>query len=726
MNAQYRPARGPVHGNANFEKWNPEMLDALAKTASTLRKPDWYKSATRWTQLTLAEDDPVKYDPEFWIDVFKRTKSNATCLSAGGYIGFYPSKVPLHYVSKFLGDTDPFGTLVEGARKLDMHVMARVDPHAIHQDAADAHPEWIAVDKDGNKRRHWAFPEVWVTCAYGDYNNVFMPEIVKEITREYDIDAVFANRWQGHGVCYCDSCKTRFKAASGFDLPLNSNADDPQWKAWTIWRREVLTRMVIQWDKDVKAIKPHASFIPNMGGASLMEFDLGLIEKHCPFLVIDDQGRQGLESIWAAGRNAKRIRATFPERPVILITSIGPEEEHRWKDSVTTGAEIQSWITNGVAHGMLPWYTKFNGVVPDDRWVAPVAEAFSLHEGLEDMLAATTATAEIAVIDPSTTLKMWAQENRRIAEADDLGFYQALIEAKLPFEFLSDEMMSAEALDRFKVVILANATCLSDEQCQALRDYVARGGSLVAAHETSTRTETGALRTEFGLADVFGARMKAPARGPVKNTYVALNGSHDINARFEGANRIIGGTHLMTVEADADTSAPFLFVPDFPDLPMEEVYPREEPKGAAVITRENAAGGRTVYIPWNIGSVFLDVLAEDHAILMANAVRWALGKPSRVEVKGHSVLDIAIRESADALSVIMFNLTNPMMLKGPTRDIYPVGAHTVEVDVPAGRTVKSARLMVDGAPVKVETRGNRAIMQVPAIDMLEVVYLEWA
>ena len=86
--------------------------------------------------MTLAEDDPVKFDPAFWIDVFKRTQSNATCISAGGYIAYYPSQVKLHYVSKFIGDKDPFGALVEGARKLDMHVMARVDPHAIHDDAA--------------------------------------------------------------------------------------------------------------------------------------------------------------------------------------------------------------------------------------------------------------------------------------------------------------------------------------------------------------------------------------------------------------------------------------------------------------------------------------------------------------------------------------------------------------------------------------------------------------
>lgn len=182
-----------------------------AITSSTARSPEWYKSATRWTQLTFAEDDPDKYDPEFWIDVFRRTKSNAVCLSAGGYIAYYPSEIPLHYVSKFIGGTDPFGTIVEGARKLGMHVMARVDPHAIHADAAEAHPEWVAINRDGSPREHWAFPGIFVTDALGSYNRNFTTDVIREIVAKYDIDAVFANRWQGHGVSYSEDNQRRFR-----------------------------------------------------------------------------------------------------------------------------------------------------------------------------------------------------------------------------------------------------------------------------------------------------------------------------------------------------------------------------------------------------------------------------------------------------------------------------------------------------------------------------------
>jgi hypothetical protein len=702
------------------------MLETIAPPAGDLRTADWYRSATRWTQLTLAEDDPIRFDPEFWIDLFRRSQSNATCLSAGGYIAYYPSKVPFHYVSKHLGDTDPFGTLVDGARRLGMHVMARVDPHAIHQDAADAHPEWIAVDKEGRKRRHWAYPSVWVTCAYSDYNFEFMPQVVREITRNYDIDAIFANRWQGHGVCYCETCRRNFRDASGHDLPLDANPEDPAWMAWAGWRRAVLSRLVVEWDEAMKAIKPNTSFIPNMGGASLMEFDLKLIERHCPFLVVDDQGRRGTEPVWMSGRNGKRMRATFRDRPVVLITSIGPEEKYRWKDAVTTGPEIRSWMLDGVVQGMLPWFTKFNGTVPDTRWVAPIVDSFGLHAALEPALAATRPAAEIAILDPATTLRHHGQETRREAEADDLGIYQALVEEKLPFEMLSDQAMTPDRLDRFKVVILANATCLSDAQCAALEAYVARGGSVVATHETSMRDENNRPRGSLALGRLLGVTVTKPPRGGVQNSYVALNGRHPITAGYDGAARIIGGTRLIGVEAAADAEVPFVYVPDFPDLPMEEVYPREAPQGAALVARQHPGGGRTVYIPWNVGAVFWEVLAADHQRLIANAVRWALGKRPDVEVTGRSVLDVAVREGEGGLVVALQNLTNPMLMKGPTREIYPVGRQEVSVAVPAGRSFAGARLLIAAETAEATMEAGRVTVTVPTIDLVEAVQISWA
>ena len=91
------------------------------------------------------------------------------------------------------------------------------------------------------------------------------------------------------------------------------------------------------------------------------------------------------------------------------------------------------------------------------------------------------------------------------------------------------------------------------------------------------------------------------------------------------------------------------------------------------------------------------MLNFDHSILIGNAVRWALGARSRVEVTGPGVLDIATREGDGKLAVHLVNLTNPMMMKGPIREIIPVGKQVVSVALPAGCSKAAAvRLLVSG------------------------------
>ena len=114
----------------------------------------------RWSQLTMVEDDPQtgKMDVPFWLDYFERTHSDAVCLSGGGCVAYYPTEIPLHHRSRWLGNRDLLGELVAGCRKLGMVVIVRTDPHATYDDVQAAHPDWIAVSAEGEQRRHWSSP----------------------------------------------------------------------------------------------------------------------------------------------------------------------------------------------------------------------------------------------------------------------------------------------------------------------------------------------------------------------------------------------------------------------------------------------------------------------------------------------------------------------------------------------------------------------------------------
>jgi len=88
-------------------------FETFAMTGDMAGLP-WANNAMRWAQVAFTEENPPSYDPNFWFDLFKKTHVEAVCLSAGGCICFYPSKVPLHHRAKYLGNRDMFGEMVKG------------------------------------------------------------------------------------------------------------------------------------------------------------------------------------------------------------------------------------------------------------------------------------------------------------------------------------------------------------------------------------------------------------------------------------------------------------------------------------------------------------------------------------------------------------------------------------------------------------------------------------
>ena len=429
----------------------------------------------RWAQLTLVEDDPGRYDPAFWLDYFKRVHADAVCLSAGGCVAYYPTKIPFHHRSAWMKDSDPFGELVAGCRKIGLIVVARTDPHATYQDVHDAHPDWIAVDAAGNRRRHWASPEMWVTCALGPYNFEFMTEVTSEIVSLYKVDGVFSNRWSGSGLCYCEHCRRNFAADSGLELPRTNDPADPRRRAYILWRQKRLFELWRLWDAVIRKINPGACYIPNTGGGALSDLDMKEIGALAPTLMADRQARRGVMPPWANGKNAKEYRAALGRKPVAGIFSVGMEEPYRWKDSVQSDAEIKIWVIDGIANGIRPWFTKFSGTLHDRRWLQPVEEVYSWHYRNERYLRNIEPLARVGLVYSQQTAWFYGGEQTGSKVEDHtLGFYQALVEARIPFEMVHDRLLDPGSLRNLRVLVLPNIAALSDAQCASVARIRAR------------------------------------------------------------------------------------------------------------------------------------------------------------------------------------------------------------------------------------------------------------
>ncbi len=691
-----------------------------------LNEEPWFDKGMRWAQLAFVESDPGNYDPDFWLNYFRKIHADGVLLSAGGIVAFYPTNIPFHHRSDWLNNKDVLGYLVKECRKMNMSVVLRTDPHATRQDMYNAHPDYIAVTADGQKRRHWANPELWVTCALGPYNFDFMTTVNREIMDRYQPDAIFSNRWQGHGVCYCQHCKQNFKAATGLDLPPNAERLDPTYQKWVAWQTERLKELWFLWDAKIREQKSTARFIPNGFPDKL------LTGKHSDFFFADQQARRGVIPPWANARGAKELRAALGMKPLIGIFSVGIEEEYRWKDSVQNDAEIRIWVAEGVAGGMKPCFVKFGGVIYDKRWMDAVALMYQGYHKNEKYLRNTAPIANVGVLySEQTNLKYGGQPWQHNSRDHETGMYHTLVEDSMPFEMVNDKMLDMEQLKPFKLLILPNIAALSDKQCTQLKAFVENGGSLVATFETSLYDENGKPRKNFALADLFGVNYDNGIEGPMRNSYLALNNTtangiyKQIFEGLENTPRIINTVYRAKVKPHKSFPDPVTLIPSYPDLPMEDVFPRIAKTDDRQVYLSEVGKGRVVYIPSDIDRSFWQMMSSDHSKLMRNAIHWALNEQPLVTIKSKGVVDVSVWRQSNSMTVHLVNLTNPMMMKGPFRDVIPVDAE-VQIKVPVDARVTAVSLLMAGTKPAFQNNNGIITLQVPGIETHEIVALDLA
>jgi len=685
----------------------------------------WFEKSMRWAQLAFVENDPGRFDPDFWLDYFKRIHADGALLSAGGIVAFYPTKIPLHHRSDWLADSNPLGYLIEGCRKMNMTIILRTDPHAVRQEVYDAHPEYISVLANGEKRRHWANKDLWVTCAYGPYNFEFMTKVNIEIMQMFKPEGIFSNRWSGHGVCYCESCKTNFRNAKGLELPKTSERLDPVYQKWSEWRVERLRELWFLWDKEIRKIKSTSRYIPN-GFPDKLETG-----KYSDFFFADQQARSSTIPSWSNALGAKELRAGLGMKPLVGIFSVGEEGEFRWKDSVQNDAEIRIWVAEGVANGMKPCFVKFGGQIDDKRWMNAVEKMYQSYYKSESYLRNTAPMARIGVVySEQTNMKYGGQPWQQKSNDHLLGMYHSLVEDNMPFEMVNDKLMDEGRLKPFKLLILPNIAALSDEQCNQLRTFVKNGGSLLATFETSLYNEEGKQRSDFGLSDLLGVKYEGSVEGPMRNSYLRIRKDasgqyHPVVKGLEDANKIINTIYRVKVSTGLKLPSPITLVPTFPDLPMEDVYPRLPDTDDRQLILREFGKGRVAYFPGDIDRSFWQIMSVDYSKLLRNTIRWTLNEAPIVDVDVKGLLDVAVWRQKNSMTVHLVNLTNPMMLKGPFRDIYPVAAK-LGINIPAGSRVTGVKLLMSGVTPKFENKNGKVILDVPAISDHEIVALDLA
>ncbi len=329
---------------------------------------------------------------------------------------------------------------------------------------ADAHPEWIMKDiKTGEPIYMGGAPTgdpeaplphcSWASlCPVGGYLDE-VERVTRDVCEQFDVsDGIFYDICFMKESCGCDDCIRGMK-----ELGLDPKSEADAKKYYSAKHIEMMHRLTAV----VHEYAPNATVFYN-GGADMNRTEYHPYQTHYEL--------EDLPTAWG-GYDLMPLRAKFFERYGKAYLGMTGKFHHAWgefggfkhpealryecADMLSVGAEIS------VGDHLHP-----SGRL-DEATYRLIGHAFDYAGRLEPYSNNTKAYTDVA---------LFMSHN----EASDIGASKLLQLMHLDFDVIE----SAGEINGHRLVILPDAVKLSDGDKAILADFVTRGGSIVASHES--------------------------------------------------------------------------------------------------------------------------------------------------------------------------------------------------------------------------------------------------
>jgi hypothetical protein len=687
----------------------------------------WWARPLRITQTVLREIDAVGYDAAEVVRYLQESHSNALVVNAGGIFDFFPSPLPFASPVPFLGKRDILAEITQACRSAGIKVITRVDFRGVQKHLWQQHPDWFACNADGSPVvRGQQSLELCAPCYESYYRNEHAEAFIRHLFERYGIDGVWHNAVLMGGICYCDRCKARYAAEVGGPIPRDGQDLEPYWafKARSARRNLERLRAACKSYGDDRVYVAEVFSMFDVGRPKETGIDLYDARDTFDFLVSVAFLTENAQfprwfDLRYAGSIVRFLRSLDPAKePVVLFGGNGTSHRYVMDPPVDT----RVWLWEAAANSGGFWNCLFNGQHPgathDRRNAMVAADVYGFVEKNEDVLDGQVPVRDLAVYYSKPTKDRFGSDDQHKDAYTTAvqGLETVLVDEHIPYGFLSDAELSPEALRTIRVLALANAACLSDEQCGWIREWVRGGGNLLATFETSLYDQDGKARRDFGLADVFGCRYAGSTIDTQKDCYQAIEiASHELLTGIKDTTMIINaGRTAMATATGAQVIC--RVVPIIVNQPPERAWRETIPGEEASLTVHRFGKGTVVYFANQADRMSLLHGHPDFRTTLANAARLLLGDALVLRVEAPESVHIALtrrHEDAGKGATWVLSLINHTSAPvRPLRSLVPVRDLRVELRVgPARHRV----LRADGA-VDVRTEKGRTRIEIEKLE----------
>jgi hypothetical protein len=364
------------------------------------------------------------------------------------------------------------------------------------------HPEWNRSDSRGNEIDR-------ALCYHSGVAEAYLWPMIREVMEAYHPEG-----WWFDGscftvrLCYCDACRARFFDETGAAPPLS--ADERSWPAYHEMQRQIYRECLRDTAKLIHEIDPQCLVAVNWA------YSLRMPEKPDPgiaYLTGDIGNRvEGLsaEAHWYDGSGLpfdlmtqlntvyeKAVPGGSGTRPFF-----GPKPPAQIQQEmaivVANGGRFHVWDSPTPESGLTPERHAFLAahVAP---WLAQRKRWCLGSTRQPDVSLLNASTAHYAVTDAAGTVCFNRRDNRIDGAAD------LLPRLHLNYEMVGDWRLHEQDV-RSPLLVVEHAKRLSEEDVDALIEFVRRGGTVLLTAMGINHGRQQPLHDVFGIANIAGPK----------------------------------------------------------------------------------------------------------------------------------------------------------------------------------------------------------------------------
>jgi hypothetical protein len=581
--------------------------------------PWWKANNLRVIQTNLPAYEAT-LNVDSLISDLKYFSANTLLINAGGIMAFYPTKLEFQYVNPYM-QPNMLRDVVDKCHSAGIRVIVRFDFSRAHKSIFEKHPDWFYLSPQGERIIN---DDMYVVSINAPYEQEQLFNIVAEVIDLYPVDGIFLNMpgyqtrnayvGKYHGIDQNEYEKKRFAEFShGLKLPVEENPDDPVFKKYQEFKEFTTTDLMERLHKLVKGKNKNIAICTYS-------------EKFVDIIRHESQTNSLPYWPYNASDNVNNTATSYPEHIVsnASIQQISFQSRYNAIEPEEIAIRLYENIANGsgLDLSLMGDFQDYE----DERNYEAIRRIYAHHKKHEQYYGRYKTTAEIAVISPGTWPSGEAGHEYR-------GVQLMLKEAHIQFDLIEDTQITnrADALKRYKVVILPGISRLDSSATEVLNTLLKNGTNIIA-------TNTSFSDNSSALMHFFGAKAIQPVHDGA-GFYLSPD-NKNLFKSFEKQSLLFWKFNLGLYDfSSADTTFLPIFTPGRPGPP--EIIGGHEPTGRYAMGVKLHGDNKAILLPMNLGRLYYIHGYEQHKNILLDAIEYAYpvvdqlietSAPPRVEV----------------------------------------------------------------------------------------------